>query len=107
MPLMQQPSATADFRAWSHQLGPMKARFADADTVGHCQARRGRQRRKLWAVLLLTLARDLVPERPGRREPRAVKRRPKYDRLNRPRAQYRDRPRRSVRRTLANNKRLI
>ena len=27
---MKHPSATADFPAWSHQLGPMKARLADA-----------------------------------------------------------------------------
>ena len=39
--------------------------------------------------------------------PRAAKRRPKYDLLNRPRAQYRDRPRRSVRRSRANMLRLI
>ena len=59
-----------------------------------CQTRSGRRKKELWAALLLALARDLVPERPGRREPRAVKRRPKYDLLNRPRARYRDRPRR-------------
>jgi hypothetical protein len=72
-----------------------------------CQTRSAHQKNQLWATLLLTLARDLVPERPGRREPRAVKRRPKYDRLNRPRHQYRDRPRRSVRRTLARKNHLI
>ena len=38
------------------------------------------------ARLLEIIARDQVPERPGRREPRAVKRRPKpYQKLNRPR----------------------
>jgi hypothetical protein len=72
-----------------------------------CQTRCAHRKKQLWAALLLALARDLVPERPGRREPRAVKRRPKYDRLNRPRAQYRDRPRRSVRRSRANKSRLI
>ena len=41
----------------------------------------------LWAALLLSLARDLVPEPPGRREPRAIKRRPKYPFLTRPRQQ--------------------
>ena len=35
------------------------------------------RRRTLYATLLGILAEDLVPERPGRREPRAVKRRPK------------------------------
>jgi hypothetical protein len=72
-----------------------------------CQTRCAHRKKQLWAALLLALARDLVPERPGRREPRAVKRRSKYDRLNRPRAQYRDRPRRSVRRSRANKSRLI
>jgi hypothetical protein len=71
------------------------------------QARSGRQRKKLWGALLLTLARDLVPERPGRREPRAVKRRPKYPLLTHPRQQQRDRPRRSVRKSRSNDKRLI
>lgn len=72
-----------------------------------CQARGSRQKKALWAELLLNLARDLVPERPGRCEPRAIKRRPKYPFLSRPRHQQRDRPRRSVRRTRSNAKRLI
>lgn len=72
-----------------------------------CQTRCARRKKQLWAALLLTLARDLVPERPGRREPRAIKHRPKYQLLTRPRHQHRDRPRRSVRRTRSNNKRLI
>lgn len=72
-----------------------------------CQTRCARRKKALWAVLLLSLARDLVPERPGRREPRAIKRRPKYPFLTRPRQQQRDRPRRSIRKTRSNNKRLI
>jgi putative transposase len=72
-----------------------------------CQTRCARRKRELWAALLLSLARDLVPERPGRREPRAIKRRPKYPLLTRPRQQQPDRPRRSVRRTRSSNKRLI
>lgn len=71
-----------------------------------CQTRSARRKKELWAALLWSLARDLVPERPGRREPRAIKRRPKYPLLTRPRQQQRDRPRRSVRRTRSNNKRL-
>ena len=76
---------------------------------GHamCQARSAHRKKALWAALLLSLARDLVPERPGRCEPRAIKRRSKYPFLSRPRQQQRDRPRRSVRRTLSNAKRLI
>lgn len=55
------------------------------------QARTQRQRRKLMEELLRVLAADLVPERPGRREPRAVKRRPKpYPRLMRHRHSFRE-----------------
>jgi hypothetical protein len=55
------------------------------------QARNRKTRRQLWDDLLLNLARDQVPERPGRREPRAVKRRPKpYPLLTRPRRRYRE-----------------
>jgi len=50
------------------------------------QATARAQRRRLWAGLLARLAADLVPLRPGRHEPRAVKRRPmSYPHLNRPR----------------------
>ena len=72
-----------------------------------CQSRSARRKKELWAVLLSALARDLVPERPGRREPRALKRRPKYPFLCQPRRRFRDRPRRSVRRTRSNHARLI
>jgi DDE family transposase len=41
------------------------------------QTRSSRQRRRLLDQLLGALAQDQVPDRPGRREPRAVKRRPK------------------------------
>jgi hypothetical protein len=57
------------------------------------QARTQKKRRQLWTQLLATLAADLVPERPDRREPRAVKRvKKKYPRLIVPRHQYRDLP---------------
>ncbi len=63
------------------------------------QAATNRKRRQLWAGLLRTLAADLVPDRPGRREPRAVKRKStKYPRLNAPRNQFRDPPKRNERR---------
>jgi len=53
------------------------------------QARSQKMRRQLWLDLLLNLARDLVPLRPNRKEPRAVKRRPKaYPLLNKPRHQF-------------------
>lgn len=62
----------------------------------------GRRRKlELWVGLLATLARDLVPERPGRREPRAVKRRRnKYPRLSVARRKFRDQPKRNTRRKL-------
>jgi len=71
-----------------------------------CQSRCARRKKEVWAALLLTLARDLVSERPGRREPRAIKRRPKYPFLSHPRRQLRDCPPRSVRRTRSDQARL-
>lgn len=54
-------------------------------------ARSPRQTRQLHGRLLEILARDLVPFRPGRCEPRAVKRRPKpYQRLTKPRRLYKE-----------------
>jgi len=53
------------------------------------RARNDKMRQQLWADLLLNLAKDLVPKRPNRTEPRAVKRRPKpYPLLNKPRRQF-------------------
>lgn len=50
------------------------------------QARSKKRQNQLLALMLETIARDQLPERPGRREPRAVKRRPKpYQLLNQPR----------------------
>ena len=71
------------------------------------QARSKKKRQQLWDRLLETLAADLVPERPGRREPRAVKRRKhKYPRLDAPRHKFRDHPKRGVRRKMARLRRL-
>lgn len=54
-------------------------------------ARGAKARARIWQELLRTLADDLVPERPNRYEPRAVKKRPKpYPLLNQPRRKYRD-----------------
>ena len=59
-------------------------------------ARSKRQADQLRSRLLEIIARDLVPLRPGRYEPRAVKRRPKpYARLTKPRHRYREVPHRS------------
>lgn len=57
------------------------------------QARSQRKRRQLFDELLRVLAADEVPDRPGRREPRAVKRRPKpYPRLMCHRRKFREIP---------------
>jgi len=58
--------------------------------------RRGRHRScQLWKQLIKTIARDLLPLRPGRQEPRAVKRRPKaYQLLNKPRHIFKEVPHR-------------
>jgi len=50
------------------------------------QARSKKKQNQLIVELLAVIARDQVPDRPDRLEPRAVKRRPKpYQLLNRPR----------------------
>jgi hypothetical protein len=62
------------------------------------QARTRKIRNALWQDLLATLARDQVPLRPHRNEPRAVKRRPKpYPLLNKPRRQFVELPHRNLR----------
>jgi hypothetical protein len=77
------------------------------DAVRHfahamARARTRVRRRRLWDLLLQSLAMDLVPERPGRREPRAVKRRKKkYPRLHGSRPKFRDSPKREGRRKRA------
>lgn len=59
-------------------------------------ARSKGKREELWTRLVATIAADLVPERPGRSEPRAAKRRPKpYPLLNKPRHQFKDIPHRN------------
>ena len=60
------------------------------------QARSKKKQHQLIAELLEVIARDEVPKRPDRREPRAVKRRPKaYQLLNRPRHAMKEIPHRS------------
>ena len=60
------------------------------------QARTRKMRDQLWEDLLLNLARDLVPLRPNRCEPRALKRRPKpYSLLTKPRHLYKEIPHRA------------
>jgi len=55
------------------------------------QARSKKTQHRLLLELLKVIARDQVPDRPDRIEPRAVKRRPKpFPLLNKPRDQYRE-----------------
>ncbi len=76
-------------------------------TQAMSQARTKKKRSQLWAKLLKTLADDLVPARPERRQPRAVKRvKNKYPRLSRPRHLFKDRPKRNVRRTISRMRKL-
>jgi Transposase DDE domain len=76
-------------------------------THAMAQARSKCKRHQLWDCLLRTLVRDPVPYRPNRREPRAIKQRSrKYDRLLIPRGQFKDRPKRNVRRTLSRLRRM-
>ena len=59
-------------------------------------ARNRKVRKQLWQDLLLNLVRDQVPLRPGRSEPRAIKRRPKpYPLLNKPRRKFKEIPHRT------------
>jgi hypothetical protein len=60
------------------------------------QARSATKQRQVIARLLEVIAADPVPERPNRREPRAVKRRPKpFPLLNRPRRKFKEIPHRN------------
>ena len=82
------------------------------DAVRHfahamAQARSKKKRAALWSQLLRTLADDLVPQRPGRREPRAVKRKKnRYPRLRGPRHQFRDHLKRHARRKISRLRKL-
>lgn len=58
------------------------------------------KQKRLWRELLQTLAADLLPERPGRQEPRAVKKRSKYPRLTKSRHSYVERWSRNKRRRI-------
>jgi hypothetical protein len=60
------------------------------------QARSSKKQKQLLEKLIEVIARDRLPERSGRHEPRAVKRRPKpYQLLNRPRHRFKEIPHRN------------
>ena len=77
------------------------------DTLRHfshamAKARFKKKRAQFWTELLRTLAADQIPERPGRREPRAIKRKNnRYPRLRGPRSKFRDHPQRHDRRKIS------
>ncbi len=65
-------------------------------SVAIAQARSRKKQKQLIAQLLEIIAQDQLPDRPGRREPRAVKRRPKpFPLLNRPRDEFKEIPHRN------------
>lgn len=71
------------------------------------RAQSKKKRAQLWNDLLRILAADRIPDRPGRREPRAVKRKKnKYPRLRGPRRKFRDHPKRHSRRTVSRLRKL-
>lgn len=82
--------ALGAFRQWSQAMAQEKAKY---------------RRAELWGRLLRSLVEELVPHRPGRNEPRAVKRRTKYPPLNRKRCEYVQRWSRNKRRRAATAKR--
>jgi hypothetical protein len=80
------------FRQWTAALVQLRG--------SRIQAKRA----VLWHKFLRTLVADLVPLRPGRQEPRAVKKLSKYPPLNQPRSRYVDRWSRNKRRRIARAK---
>ena len=104
---------TAAQAATEHHVALEQISFkGSVDALRHfcsamAQARSRKKRQGLWLELLRTLAADLVPDRPDRREPRAVKRKKnKYPRLDAPRHRFRDHPKRNLRRKRARLRRL-
>src|SRR5262249_24147724 len=85
--------------------GSLDALRQFAQAMAQAQSKKKRQR--LWTELLRTLAADLIPERPGRREPRAVKRKKnRYPRLVGPRRKFRDHLKRAHRRKISRLRKL-
>jgi hypothetical protein len=80
------------FRQWTQALAQVRG------------PRIKNQRRRLWEQFLETLGADLVPERPERQKPRAVKKRSKYPRLTKPRNIFVERWSRNKRRRVARAK---
>ncbi len=88
--------------AKAHGLSPARLSFKGSVAIARqwapimAFARSEEQFQTMNKDLLQTIARDPVPWRPGRTEPRAVKRRPKnYQRLTKPRNQFKECPHRN------------
>ena len=76
--------------------GTRDAAYHYSQAIARIPASQPKRRRLLYAQMLATIASDLVPERPDRREPRCQKRRPKaYPFMTRPRHLMQDAPKRS------------
>ncbi|MFH0794984.1 MAG: IS4 family transposase [bacterium] len=86
--------ASRTFRVPVNRLsfaGSLAAARRFAEALLHTSS--AQRRRVLYDDLIRNIAEDLVPLRPGRREPRAIKRRPKpFPRLMRPRHHFREIP---------------
>jgi hypothetical protein len=88
--------------AWRHRVPLERISFAGSlaaacrYAAARLQARSPSARQRLLREFLRVIAAALVPERPGRREPRAVQRRPKpYPRLTCQRHRFREIPHRN------------
>lgn len=84
--LMQEAAALYEVRLERISFKGTVDTLRQWEEVFHAAGNKPTEMKRLKAQLLKLLAEDLVPERPGRREPRAKKRRPKkYALLNKPR----------------------
>ena len=84
--------------------GTMDAAHEYSRAMERIPARQRHRRRALYLEMIATIASDLVPERPDRREPRCQKRRPKaYPFMTRPRHLMKDAPKKSRRKKHRNS----
>lgn len=75
--------------------GTRDAAYHYSQAIAKIPARQTKRRRMLYSQMLATIALDLLPVRPDRREPRCQKRRPKaYPFMTRPRHLMQDAPKR-------------
>jgi hypothetical protein len=76
--------------------GTRDAAYQYSHAIARIPIGQQKRRRTLYAQMLATIASELVPERPDRREPRCQKRRPKaYPFMTQPRHLMKDAPKRS------------